>query len=43
MNMFNELISDLDLVEIPFSGRKYTWSNMQMDPLQVKLEGIYQP
>ena len=28
MNMFNELISDLDLVEIPFSGREYTWSNM---------------
>jgi hypothetical protein len=28
MNMFNELISDLDLIEIPFSGRDFTWSNM---------------
>lgn len=28
MNMFNELISDLDLVEVPFSGREFTWSNM---------------
>lgn len=24
MQLFNELISDLDLVEIPFSGRNYT-------------------
>lgn len=24
MNMFNEFISDLDLIEIPFSGRNYT-------------------
>jgi len=38
MNMFNELISDFDLVEIPFSGREYTWSNMQDDPLLVKLD-----
>lgn len=28
MNLFNEMLSDLDLVEIPFSGRNYTWSNM---------------
>jgi hypothetical protein len=24
MNMFNELISDLDLVDIPFSGRNFS-------------------
>jgi hypothetical protein len=24
MNMFNEIISDLELVEIPFSGRNFT-------------------
>jgi len=24
MNLFNKMISDLDLVEIPFSGRNYT-------------------
>lgn len=40
MNMFNELISDLDLVDIPFSGRKFTWSNMQTDPLLVKLDWV---
>jgi len=38
MNLFNYLISDLDLVEIPFSGRSFTWSNMQADPLLVKLD-----
>lgn len=41
MNMFNELISDFDLVEIPFSGREYTWSNMQDDPLLVKLDWVF--
>lgn len=32
MNMFNELIIDLDLTEIHFSGRNFTWSNMQEAP-----------
>lgn len=41
MNMFNELISDLDLVDVPFSGREFTWSNMQDDPLLVKLDQIF--
>jgi hypothetical protein len=40
MNLFNEAISDLDLIDIPFSGRNYTWSNMQEDPLLVKLDWI---
>jgi hypothetical protein len=38
MNLFNE---DVDLVEIPFSGRNFTWSNMQADPLMVKLERVF--
>jgi hypothetical protein len=25
---FNEAISQLGLIELPFKGRKYTWSNM---------------
>ena len=29
MNLFNEAISDLDLVDMPFSGRNFSWSNMQ--------------
>lgn len=28
MLMFNYLIHNLDLVDIPFKGRAYTWSNM---------------
>lgn len=41
MDMFNNLIADLDLVEIPFSGRNFTWSNMQSDPLLVKLDWVF--
>jgi hypothetical protein len=41
MNLFNELILDLDLTEIPFNGRDYTWSNMQSDPLLVKLDLVF--
>lgn len=40
MQMFNELIIDLDLSDIPFSGLKFTWSNMQLDPLLVKLDWV---
>lgn len=39
--MFNELIADLDVTEITFSGRNYTWSNMQPDPLLVKLDWVF--
>jgi hypothetical protein len=28
MLLFNDLIQHLDLVDIPFSGRQFTWSNM---------------
>jgi hypothetical protein len=38
MILFNELIHRLDLVEISFQGRNFTWSNMQNDPLLQKLE-----
>jgi len=41
MNMFNELITDLDLIEIPFSGRNFSWSNMQTDPLLIKLDWVF--
>jgi hypothetical protein len=41
MNVFNELISDLDLTEIPFIGRDYTWSHMQSDPLLIKLDWVF--
>jgi hypothetical protein len=41
MAIFNSLILDLDLLEIPFSGRSFTWSNMQLDPLVVKLDWVF--
>lgn len=41
MNMFNEAIVDLDLTDIPFSRRNFTWSNMQSDPLLVKLDWVF--
>lgn len=41
MNMLNELISDLDLIELPFSGRNFNWSNMQADPLLIKLDWVF--
>lgn len=41
MQMFNDCIIDLDLVEHPFNGRNITWSNMQPDPLLVKLDWVF--
>jgi endonuclease/exonuclease/phosphatase family metal-dependent hydrolase len=41
MFLFNDLIQHLDLVDIPFEGRHFTWSNMQNDPLLVKLDRVF--
>lgn len=41
MQMFNNLISDLEFLELPFSGRTFTWSNMQLNPLLVKLDWVF--
>jgi hypothetical protein len=41
MLKFNEAISNLGLVEIPLKGRKFTWSNMQVDPLLEKLDWVF--
>lgn len=38
MQMFNDCIVGQDLVDLTFNGRNYTWSNMQSDPLLVKLD-----
>ena len=40
MQLFNIVVIDLDLGDIPFSGRRFTWSNMQLDPLVVKLDWV---
>lgn len=39
--MFNALIQHLDLVDIPFQGQQFTWSNMQLDPLQEKIDWVF--
>lgn len=41
MQLFNDLISSLDLVELPFNDRTFTWSNMQSDPLLIKLDQVF--
>ena len=41
MLMFNRIIQDLDLEEIPIKGRAFTWSNMQDNPLLEKLDWIF--
>ena len=41
MLMFNEAISNQGLVELPLHGRKFSWSNMQQDPLLVKLDWFF--
>jgi exonuclease III len=33
MLIFNDFIRSQNLTELPIKGRKYTWSNMQNDPL----------
>ena len=41
MLLFNRIIQQLDLEEIPIKGRSYTWSNMQDSPLLEKLDWIF--
>jgi hypothetical protein len=39
--VFNDIISQLGLVEIPIKGRAFTWSNMQDDPLLEQLDWFF--
>jgi hypothetical protein len=39
--VFNEIISNLGLQEIPLKGRSFTWSNMQQNPLLEQLEWCF--
>lgn len=41
MLLFNNLINHLDLVEIAFQGREYSWSNMQYNPWLEKLDWVF--
>lgn len=39
--IFNEIISNLDLLEIPLKGRKFTWSNMRNGPLLEQIDWVF--
>jgi hypothetical protein len=41
MLLFNDLIQHLDLAEINFHGRRFSWSNIQHDPLLEKLDWVF--
>jgi hypothetical protein len=38
MFLFNDIIGHLGLLELPLKGRRYTWSNMQREPLLDQLD-----
>jgi len=39
--VFNEVISNLGLLEMPLKGRNYTWSNMQSVPLLEQIDWVF--
>jgi exonuclease III len=39
--LFNDFIRAQNLTELPIKGRKYTWSNMQDDPLLEQLDRFF--
>jgi endonuclease/exonuclease/phosphatase family metal-dependent hydrolase len=41
MFLFNEIIGHLGLLELPLKGRKFTWSNMQSQPLLEQLDWFF--
>jgi endonuclease/exonuclease/phosphatase family metal-dependent hydrolase len=41
MLIFNDLISSHNWIDLPFTGRSFTWSNMQTPPLLVKLDWVF--
>jgi hypothetical protein len=41
MLAFNDIIRSQNLTELPIKGRKYTWSNMQDDPLLEQLDWFF--
>ncbi|KAJ1287418.1 hypothetical protein BS78_02G008500 [Paspalum vaginatum] len=41
MFLFNEAISELNLVEIPLHGKRFMWSNKQFPPLLERLDWFF--
>jgi hypothetical protein len=41
MLLFNDIISHLDMVEVPLKNRSFIWSNMQQNALLEKLDWVF--
>lgn len=41
MLAFNNAINSLGIIELPLKGRKFTWSNMQENPLLQQLDRFF--
>jgi hypothetical protein len=41
MFIFNDIIGHLGLIELPLKGRKFTWSNMENEPLLEQLDWFF--
>jgi hypothetical protein len=41
MFLFNDIIGHLGLLELPLKARRYTWSNMQREPLLEQLDWFF--
>ena len=39
--LFNEIIGHLGIVELPIKGRKFTWSNVQSQPLLEQIDWFF--
>lgn len=43
MNHFNDLVANLQLVEIPLTERRFTWTSMIENPSLVRLDRVFVP
>jgi hypothetical protein len=41
MFLFNEIIGHVGLLELPLKGMRYTWSNIQNNPLSEQLDWFF--
>jgi hypothetical protein len=41
MFIFNDIIGHLGFIEIPLKGRRFTWSNIQDEPLLEQLDWFF--
>lgn len=41
MELFNDLIRDLQLVDVPLTNRRFTWCNNRPDPTHSKLDRMF--